>query len=244
MLKKYQGKLYCFSPPVMLATFLFEFGFAFYTVWRYKMTTVTRLAFVTLISLGTFQLAEYMVCGGLGWTHIEWARLGYVAITLLPALGIHMVVALAGKKAPALISAAYASCAAFLVFYVFAEGAMDAQACYPNYAVFYTHSSISWLYGYYYYGWLLVGTFLAARWGHQAPKRKKALYGMVAGYMVFILPTTAFNLIDPSTTQAIPSIMCGFAVLFAFTLVIRVLPSSVKVRASSFDLIKKLQSRI
>jgi len=228
----------------MLATFLLEFSLAFYAIWRYKMTTITRLAFVILVSLGTFQLAEYMICGGMGWSNIEWARLGYASITLLPALGIHMVVALAGKKAPALVSAAYASCAAFLVFYVFAEGAMDAQACYPNYAVFYTHSSISWLYGYYYYGWMLVGTLLSIRWARQAPKRKKALYSMAIGYMVFIVPTTAFNMIDPSTTRAIPSIMCGFAVLFAITLVTLTLPSSVKVRASSFDLIKKLQSRI
>lgn len=228
----------------MLATFLLEFSLAFYTIWRYKMTTITRLAFVTLISLGTFQLAEYMICGGLGWSNIEWARLGYTSITLLPALGIHMVATLAGKRATALVSAAYASCAAFLVFYVFAEGAMDAQACYPNYAVFYTHSSISWLYGYYYYGWMFVGTFLATYWGRQAPKRKQALYSMVIGYMAFILPTTAFNMIDPSTTRAIPSIMCGFAVIFALALVTRTLPSSVKVRASSFDLIKKLQSRI
>lgn len=224
----------------MLATFLIEFSLAFYAIWRYKMTTVTRLAFVMLVALGTFQLAEYMVCGGLGWSHTEWARLGYGAITLLPALGIHMVVALAGKKAPALVGTAYASCAAFLVFYVFAEGSMSSQACYPNYAVFNTQGSMSWLFGYYYYGWLAIGTSLAVRWGRQLPKRKKALQGMSIGYLIFIVPTVAFNLIDPSTTRAIPSIMCGFAVLFAFTLALRVLPNSVKIRTS---LIKKLQSR-
>lgn len=232
--------MYCFSPPVMLVTFLVEFGLAFYAIWRYKMTTVTRLAFVTLISLGTFQLAEYMICGGLGWSNIEWARLGYASITLLPALGIHMVATLAGKKATGLVSAAYASCAAFLVFYVFAEGAMQSQACYPNYAVFYTHSSISWLYGYYYYGWMIVGTALAAFWGQKSPKHRKALYSMSAGYIAFILPTTAFNLIDPSTTQAIPSIMCGFAVIFALTLVLQTLPNSVKVRAESTKVLKRL----
>src|ERR1035437_5936385 len=98
MFKKYQGKLYCFSPPVMLVTMLIEFSLVIYTVWRYKMTTVSRLAVVILASLGTFQLAEYMVCGGLGLSNIGWARVGYVAITLLPALGIHMLVKLADKK--------------------------------------------------------------------------------------------------------------------------------------------------
>jgi hypothetical protein len=219
----------------MLATFLFEFGAAFYTVWRYKMTTVTRLAFIILLALGTFQLAEYMICGGLGWTHVEWTRLGYGAITLLPALGMHMVIALADKKLPLLVGFAYLSCAAFLAFFLFADGAVSFQACYANYAVFYTHNASGWPYAYYYYGWLLTGTMLASRWSKQLPKRKKALVGMAIGYLVFILPTTFFNIIDPSTVKGIPSIMCGFAVLFALTLVCNVLPNSTKKRKELQD---------
>lgn len=228
----------------MLATFLIEFGFAFYTLWRYKMDTVRRLAFVTLISLGTFQLAEYMICGGLGWTHVQWARIGYAAITLLPALGIHMVVALAGKKMTALVVTAYASCAAFLAFYVFSAGSMIGQECSANYAVFHTYSSISWLFGAYYYGWLFIGTILAVKFSQELPKRKKALMGMAIGYMTFILPTTFFNLVDPTTVAAIPSIMCGFAVLFALALVSRVLPGSCQVRNSFQGLRQKFQLRI
>ena len=105
MYKKYTDKLFCFSPPVMLATFLIEFGLAFYTLWRYKMSTIRRLAVIMLFALGTFQLSEYMVCGGLGWSHIQWARVGYISITLLPALGIHMLAKLAGKKMPMLVGA-------------------------------------------------------------------------------------------------------------------------------------------
>lgn len=214
----------------MLATFLIEFGFAFYVLWRYKMSTIVRLAFLTLIALGTFQLAEYMVCGGLGWTNVEWARLGYGAISLLPALGIHMVVTLAGKKMPALIGAAYASCVAFVGFYLLGQGAISGQTCYANYAVFDTHQASVWPFMLYYYGWMLIGTYLASHWGNQLPKRRKALRAMAIGYLVFILPTTTFNIIDPSTVKAIPSIMCGFAVLLAFVLVLRVLPNSAKVR--------------
>ena len=244
MFKKYQGKLYCFSPPVMLATFLIEFSFAFYVLWRYKMTTISRLAFVMLISLGTFQLAEYMVCGGLGWSNIEWARVGYGAIALLPALGIHMVVALAGKKLPVLVGAAYASCAAFVGFYLLAQGSITGQTCYANYAVFDAQRASVWPFMAYYYGWLLTGTYLASRWGNQLPARRKALQGMAIGYLVFILPTTLFNIVDPSTVKAIPSIMCGFAVLLAFMLMMRVLPSSVKVRNSIQGVRQTLRLRI
>lgn len=232
MFKKYQGKLYCFSPPVMLATLVIEFIFAAYVLWRYKSNTVSRLAVIMLVSLGAFQLAEYMVCGGLGWTNVQWARVGYGAIALLPALGIHMVVALAGKKKPILIRSAYASCAVFVGFFLLAQGAMNGQTCYANYAVFHAYHASVWPFMAYYFGWLVVGTILAYRWGHQLPERKKALHSMAIGYLVFILPTTVFNVLDPSTTKGIPSIMCGFAVLLAFVLVLRVVPSSCEIRNS------------
>ena len=243
MLKKYQGKLYCFSPPVMLATLLIEFSFAIYTLWRYKMSTVRRLAVIMLVALGSFQLAEYMVCGGLGWSNIEWARFGYIAITLLPALGIHMLTAIAGKKKPLLIGAAYATCAAFVAFYLMNADAISGQACYANYAVFYTQHDNSQLFTAYYYGWLMIGSYLAWNWSNQIPDRRKALRAMIIGYADFIVPTTAFNIIDPSTTKAIPSIMCGFAVLFAFTLISQVLPNSCKVSNTIRSVYEKLQLR-
>ena len=244
MIKKYQSKLYCFSPPVMLATFLIEFGLVFYTLWRYKMTTISRLAVMILASLGIFQLAEYMVCGGLGWSHIQWARVGYVAITLLPALGIHMLVKLANKKMPILVGAAYTSCAAFVAFYVLSTSAISGQACYANYAVFYTYHASSQWFTAYYYGWLMIGTYLAWQWGMDQPNRRKTLHSMMAGYLVFLVPTTVFNIIDPSTIKGIPSIMCGFAVLLAFVIVLKVLPDSDVIRRASQNIHEKLQLKI
>lgn len=244
MHKKYQGKLYCFSPPVMLVTFLIEFTFAFYVLWRYKMTAVTRLASAILVSLGTFQLAEYMVCGGLGLSHMEWTRVGYVVITLLPAFGIHMLVKLAGKKMPLLVGAAYASCAAFVGFYIIGTSAITGNQCYANYAVFYTNHAVSQWFTAYYYGWLMVGTYLAWQWGMQNPKIRNTLHSMMLGYLVFLVPTTAFNIIDPSTLKGIPSIMCGFAVLLAFVIVLKVLPASCTTRESVKNLGEKFQLRI
>lgn len=245
MLNKYKGKFYCFSPPVMLATFVIEFGLAFYTFWRYRINTVTRLAIISLLSLGTFQLAEYMVCGGMGLNSVEWERLGYGAITLLPALGIHMLCAISGKNMPALIGTAYASCAIFFVFYLFAADSVTLNRCYANYAVFSAYKSIAVPFGVYYYGWLLVGTYLAWMWSIELPKRKKALQSMALGYLVFILPTTTVNLIDPETIHGIPSIMCGFAVLFAVILVARVLPNcELKVREMAENFVATIKARI
>ena len=44
------------------------------------------------------------------------------------------------------------------------------------------------------------------------------------GYVLFMVPTTFVNIVDPSTISGIPSIMCGFAVLLAATLAGKVLP--------------------
>lgn len=234
MLGKKSLKLYCFSPPVMLATFIIEISFAFYTVWRYQMTLVSRLVVSILVCLAVFQAAEFAVCGQLGFHGNELSRLGYGAITLLPPLGLHLTHVIAGKKSRWLVGTAYVSCVAFLLYFVFMTGAISGNTCYANYVVFDTHAASTKLYSLYYYGWLLISTFFAWRWGLEAKKRiKSALYALALGYVSFLLPTTTVNIIDPSTISGIPSIMCGFAVILAFVLVSQVLPNSVRLKRKS-----------
>ena len=101
---------YCFSPPVMIATFFIEIGLAIYVAWRYKLNEVTRLAVALLTFLAIFQLAEYNVCeGSFGINSLGWARLGYVAITLLPPIGFHLATKIAGQKQYGLVAFAYAA---------------------------------------------------------------------------------------------------------------------------------------
>lgn len=237
MFKKYtDGKFFCFSPPVMLATFIIEFGLAFYTFWQYKINTAVRLAIGILLALGTFQLSEYMICGGLGLKHVDWARFGYIAITLLPALGIHLLATLAEKKKKWLINAAYATCTAFVIYFAANINSISGQTCNANYAVFYTDTFVSMLFGAYYYGWMLTGVILAIIWGKGDVKKRNSLYAMMLGYLSFILPTTFFNIVDPTTIHGIPSIMCGFAVLLALIISIKVLPNSAEVYKKSESL--------
>ena len=223
--------LFCFSPPVMLATFLIEICFAAYIVWRYKMTTVTRLITSILIFLAIFQGAEYMICGAMGVPGGTWSRLGYASITMLPPLGLHLMHQLAGKKASWLVAAGYASAAAFIIYFVFFTQAISATTCYANYVVFDTARGSSLLYATYYYGWMLMAIGLGAFWSrHIKPHRKPALIALIAGYLAFIVPTTTVNVIDPATIAGIPSSMCGFAVILAFVLTMKVAPASLAQR--------------
>ena len=220
----------------MLATFLIEIAFAFYVIWRYKMTVITRLVVVILVCLATFQAAEYMICGGMGMQGGTWSRLGYSAITLLPPLGIHLTLAIAKKHSLPLLIAVYASAVAFVAYYAFATTAISGQTCYANYAVFDTHAASASLYTLYYYGWLVVGVGMALNYSSTMKKYSKALRSLALGYSAFLIPTTAINIIDPATVSGIPSIMCGFAVILAFILVWRVAPESIAVKDASRSL--------
>lgn len=209
----------------MLATFALEIIFALYTIWRYKLTPVSRLVVALLVLLGAFQFIEYNICQGAG---IEWARVGFVVITLLPPIGIHLAATLANKQNnKLLLLAAYGSAALFVGFFAFTN-AISNQVCGGNYIIFDMYPNVGILYGIYYYGWLFVGALLSLYWSNQTKKKKlkRALQALMAGYILLLFPTTTANLLSPGTIAAIPSVMCGFAILLAFALVFWVLPAA------------------
>ncbi|HVI69113.1 MAG TPA: hypothetical protein VM581_01520 [Magnetospirillaceae bacterium] len=215
-------KLYCFSPFVMLATFVVEIALALYAIFRYRLNEVGRVAVATFVFLAIFQLAEYNVCET-GWVDsVTASRIGYVAITMLPPLGIHLAYALGGVKKRPLLWPAYLTGVAFAAFFLLVPSALSGHTCLGNYVIFQMAPGSSWLYGLYYYGWMLLGIWLC--WHLAKPKTTLALYGLAIGYLAFIVPTTTANLVDPKTLDGIPSIMCGFAVLFALTLAFWILP--------------------
>lgn len=221
-------RMYCFSPPVMIATFTIEMLCAMYVILRYKVTVVTRLAAIILVALATFQLAEYNVCeGAWGLNSLMWARVGYVAITILPPVGLHLATRIAQQKQYLLIGIGYASSFIFACIFLFVGHGMESQECLGNYVIF---SIASWAvipYFIYYYGWLMATIAYAWRAGRAMVKRsnkRTALYMLAIGYLAFIMPTTAANLADPATIAGIPSVMCGFAVILALILTGFVIP--------------------
>lgn len=232
----------CFSPPVMLATLVIEFLLTCYTLWRYKLNVLGRLVAIMLVSLGTFQLAEYHVCTGYGLNAEQWSRLGYVAITMLPALGIHMLYVLADKPARKIVGAAYLSMMSFVVYFLTYSTAFIGYKCTGNYVIFQIGVAPALAYGLYYYGWLLTAIILGMRWasellqaGKQQLARVQAVRSLIIGYLVFLVPTALANTVKPETRRGIPSIMCGFAVVFALLLVVYLLPRAGQLRVKKVD---------
>jgi drug/metabolite transporter (DMT)-like permease len=97
-----------------------------------------------------------------------------------------------------------------------------------NYVIFTAKPKALPYYGLYYYGFLIAGTFLNLKWAKQIsqPASKTALRWLAIGCLSFLLPTTTVNILLPETTAGIPSIMCGFAVIFAVILLVKILPNA------------------
>jgi hypothetical protein len=230
MQKRNKTAFYCFSPPVMLATFVIETVFALHTIIRYKLSTFSRLAVLMLLALAAFQLCEYHVCGGWGVRASEWSRAGYVAITTLPPLGLHLVHVIAGKPKRWLVWTAYATMLAFIAYFTVVPHVFHSYACTGNYVIFQIGKWPALAYGAYYYGWIAAVIVLGVRWmrnlrkGADAVRRKLGIQALLIGYFIFLIPTAVANTVKPETRRGIPSVMCGFAVLFAIILTLYIVP--------------------
>ncbi|HKR81617.1 MAG TPA: histidine kinase N-terminal 7TM domain-containing protein [Candidatus Saccharimonadales bacterium] len=231
MRKQERNTLYCFSPPVMIATCIIEVSLMLYTFVRYKFNPLTRLVGAMLVCLAIFQLAEFMVCRNVGGNGLVWSRVGFMAITLLPPLGIHVLYTIAGAKKRPLLWLGYASAAAFLAFFAVAGHSITGHSCLGNYVIFELAPGSGWLYGLYYYAFLVAALLLGWYYLRHAGKRpKRAISGVMLGYAIFLLPSTTAHMLSPETLNAIPSVMCGFAVLLAFAMCFITLPAALKTK--------------
>lgn len=202
----------------MLATFLIEFFIAAYVYLKFRGTLFGKLSALTLLILGLFQFAEYQICAGNN--NIFWARLGFVLITLLPPLGIHLVSIVTGNRR--YIQFAYTLAAVFVFIFAFAPKSITGGVCGGNYIIFNTAQDLYWAYGVYYFGLLFIGIFDALaklKTSRSAgDKNFKILIWMILGYFSFMVPMSFAYFIFPETVMAITSVMCGFALTFAIML--------------------------
>ncbi|MDR2063578.1 MAG: hypothetical protein LBQ02_02180 [Candidatus Nomurabacteria bacterium] len=199
-----------------------------YALVRYRMNHVGRIVVALLGFLGLFQVSEYMICEKVGG--VEWSRIGFFATTMLPPLGLSLGLAISGLKnrfTKILRPLMWTACGLFSFYVVFWQNAITSEVCSGNYVIFHTNE-IMWLYSVYYFlllGIGLVGSVYLIKNTKDA-KTKKSLLALTLGTLAFLVPTVVVNLLSHETIDAIPSIMCGFAVIFALVLVFVVLPTS------------------
>lgn len=221
----------------MLATFAIEMFGALYLLWKYRLDGAARLVIAILVCLAIFQLAEWNICEGLlSLTPIIWAKIGYIAITMLPPLGLHLATVIAKETNRVIQTMPYFLAGGFIGLFLFYTQGISGSVCLGNYVIFAIEPRLTAGYTLYYYGLLAVGSayaFSHARKKRLSYTRKKALLWLGIGYMAFIVPTTAVVQLKPETLHGVPSIMCGFAVLLALALLFRVAPNILERRTTS-----------
>ncbi len=233
-------RFYCFSPFVMLSTVVVEVALALFVIAKYRRSPIFGLSITLLLLLATFQMAEYGICREVLFSGDVWGRIGFVAITLLPAVGVHLMQTLRQKKTDAITIAAYATAGVWVLLFSFGD-VIQSYQCTTNYLVFSMESGYGGAYFMYYYAWLvttIVSSFMGwkARELHATP-----LLWLIIGYLSFIVPATVIWLLDGPAARGLPSIMCGFAVLFALVLAFKVVPSSLVTTPSGKTKQKKVK---
>ncbi len=211
----------------MVATVIVEAIVILWLLYKYKLNTVGRLIVAALVALGVFQISEYFVCTGTVGSAENWSRLGFVAIATLPVLGLHIIHTINKSPAKNIIRAGYASMSVFILYFIFSPSAFSGYMCTGNYVIFQIGTIPAIFFGMYYYGWLMTALFLGYKWlGHidRESNARKATIGLMLGYLVFLVPTAIANTVRPETRAGIPSIMCGFAVIFALILGLYIMP--------------------
>ncbi len=223
----HKSKFYCFTPEVMLFTFCTEILLALYVFWRYRMSKFGKLATLILVLLGSFQFVEYQICAGLD--SVMWSRIGFAIITILPALGLHLI-SIATRKFH-FVKFGYTLMSVFALIFLFAPKAITGAVCGGNYIIFYTQQELSWAYSVYYFGLLLLGIWELTEGAMANPSKKKLYIWMAAGYGSFMIPMGIVYMIEPiAAWNAMPSIMCGFALLFAMLLALKIVPDYLKMK--------------
>lgn len=217
--------LYCFSPLATLITFLIELSFSVYTVIRYRTSRFGGLSALTLLCLAFFQVAEYELCGGA--RPIGWIQIAFLSITMLPPLGIHLA-SLATKKS-FWVPVGYAAAAVFEAMIILAPSLFLGAHCTGRFVIFDAADLFEYAYGVYYLGFIVVGVALLVRDYWQKQRNGEVVKWLLAAYASFIVPTAFVYAFFERSRAGFSSIMCGFAIIFAFILVLKILPHYAKI---------------
>lgn len=217
----------CFTPPVSLATAAIEFGLIFWMQKKYPRAEFLKFGCWFMFLLGLYQFSEFLLCTA-PYPDV-WVRLGFIAYSFLPAVGLHAALSHTHKKYS--VALLYVIPVIASVFVLTPQVMSVNGVC--NTIFITTHifpntwigSIAFWLYsGLYYAGFIIwscllcIHAYLRER---NARVRKLFLFLPVA-IALMTVPTMIFIIALPHFDVRFPSILCHFALLLAFTVVLGV----------------------
>lgn len=209
----------CFTPAVSFLTFAVEIMMAFWVLNRNPKNRINQVSAAILIFLGLYQFTEYALCTS--GNPFFWGKMGFVAYTFLPALGLHWAFALRGKKALIwpihLISSGFALLALLKVDFI------QATECGRFFVKVITTFSPALANSYllYYVLFIAIASELLIKWTieeHNLERRKILAWGFI-GMLSFTVPTFLLVVLFPLYNIMFPSVLCQFAIFFAIVVV-------------------------
>lgn len=217
---------YCFSPLVMIVTFVIEIMLVLYAISRFHSRLYGQLLILLLLCLASFQLAEYQVCEYPDSNILWWTKLGLVGITMLPAIGLHMVTLVTARSK--VIWFGYAFALLFAATFLFVPGATESASCHANYVMLHIQDGFLSIIYHAYYAIFVLLAVIALINNLIHPTKKATTHPIaawtLAGYLSFTVPMGIVGFLYPAYVAAAPSVMCGFAVLLALILTLRAAP--------------------
>lgn len=221
------NKIMCYNPTVSLTTAIIEWTLAIILPFKYSKTRTRYFTSVFLFFLGFYQFTEFMFCK----TNQAdlWMRLGFIAYTLLPAIGLHTT--LYYFKIKWNLFWIYIIPILYIIGAVAATNFVLESKCHD---IFVTARNIFssvdsplasirfGIYTAYYFSFILAACIIAIRAYLKETnyKKQKVLLAFPTAVFLMSFPTFILVIIFPTLNIQFPSILCHFALLLALTVFI------------------------
>lgn len=166
--------------------------------------------------LQIYQLSEFMICIGID-PNIT-GRIAFVSITFLPPTG-HVLTSKTVNWKYRDYFVWFGFGLGFALFFIFTPDAVELVSCNPFYAVY--EYKMAALYGWYYMGNIFWSLILILHFIIKNSNIHQNLASalILLGYLACLLPVgIMIYLVDPKFGNAVPSIMCKYAIVLAIIL--------------------------
>jgi hypothetical protein len=214
-----------YNPFLSVGTAALEISAAVWALRGPGRKPIVRTTAAILFFLAAYQIIEAALCTGIfPMIGSFLPRLAFIVVAWLPPTGLLLVAHLYPTRTMTVYRYAYGMflfCLALVVGIAIEKSFVTASVCMIVFARYTNPTPLYGLYGLFYQGGLMSMLFLSA-YGVTVcdDHRQRLLLGQVLlGCLAFIFPSLVTIAVIPVADNALPSIMCHFALLLAAFLV-------------------------
>ena len=213
----------CFTPTISLSVAVIEFILATTLLFSFPKTTLRNFSAALIYLLGFYQFTEFMLCTS--GNPIFWAKLGFIAYTFLPAIGLHTALRFVNRKPNYFIIYSIPLIFGALAFYFPVILSASCQTFFVEVRNIFNQAGDSLnailfsIYEIYYFGFIFATCLLFyLDFRSNKNKRKKKIDIIeISGILLMTIPTIVLLVIFPYLGKRSASVLCGFALSVAIT---------------------------